>query len=483
MAETTVGVASLQTHLGDWKSGNQSAYAGLAERLKVLIHDGRVPLGAALPSERHLATALGVSRTTITAAYTELRDEGYLQSKQGAKSTVTLPPGAKPTGFMFPASRPAGDLTPIDMSFAAVLSPLGVDEAYQSALRALPEHLTTHGMEPIGLPALREAVARRYTERGAPTTPDQILITPGAQYALRLILIALATPGDRVLVEHPTYPNALDAIRAVGGRPVPVPLRPEHPQPWDLGAIATTARQSAAKLAYFIPDYQNPTGLCLDDDGRRELVRIAREARTTLVIDEVMSELNLDGPQKLPVASFAHGSEVITIGSMSKHFWGGLRIGWIRAHHTLIARLATARASVDLGTPLLEQLTALELLTHHTHHLETRRQLLRESRAVLVDAIATHLPDWTWVRGEGGLSAWFQLPQPVSTALSAAAVNHGVLVPAGPRFGVDGAFERFVRLPFVRSATDLRTAAERLAAAYSVVAPVSSHSERPMIFV
>lgn len=483
MAETTVGVASLQSHLGDWKSGLGSAYAGLAERFKVLIHDGRIPLGATLPSERHLATSLGVSRTTITAAYSQLRDDGYLVSKQGAKSTVTLPPGAKPTGFMFPASRPVGDVTPIDMSFAAVLSPLGVEDAYQKALQAFPAHLSTHGMEPIGIPDLRQAIADRYTLRGAPTTPDQILITPGAQYALRLALIAFTTPGDRVLVEHPTYPNALDAIRAVGARPIPVPLRPEHQHPWDLGAIASTARQSAAKLAYFIPDYNNPTGLCLGNEGRAELVRIAREARTTLIIDEVMAELNLDGEQRKPVAAFAHSSEVITIGSMSKQFWGGLRIGWVRAHKNVIARLATARASLDLGTPVLEQLTALELLNDPEPLLEARRAQLREGRAVLLDAVATHLPDWTWVPGQGGLSAWFRLPAPVSTALSAAAVNQGVLVPAGPRFGVDGAFERFVRLPFVRPADELRAATERLAAAYSLVAPVSTDAHRPMVFV
>ena len=101
MSEPTVGVAALRNHLGDWKSGNAAAYLALAERFKLLIHDGRVPVGTALPSERQLSTALEVSRTTISTAYSQLRDDGYLNSKQGAKSTVSMPRGARPTGLSF----------------------------------------------------------------------------------------------------------------------------------------------------------------------------------------------------------------------------------------------------------------------------------------------------------------------------------------------------------------------------------------------
>ncbi|NKY46746.1 MocR-like transcription factor YczR [Nocardia cerradoensis] len=490
MAIRVISAATLTRDLGRWRHdesgaarrGTRPAYLALAESIRLLIHDGRAPLGIALPSERDLATALGVSRTTVTSAYALLREHGYLISRQGSRSTVALPSdvahdGTKPARSILAVMSPTAQPT-IDLTYAAMSAPPQMTDAYSAALQGLPIYLGTHGMDPVGILPLREMLARRYTERGLPTEPDQILVTLGAQHGLRLLLNVLTAPAERVLIDHPTYPNAIEAIRDVGARPVPVPLRPEQPEAaWDLDGIRSAARQTAASTAYLVPDFNNPTGLLMSADARAELAAIARETRMTVIVDESMVDQQLDGETPPPAAAFARGSEIVTIGSASKSFWGGLRVGWIRANQSLIAKLLGTRSTVDLGTPVMDQLATGYLLDHADVILEQRREQLHSRRAALLEALSEELPDWQVSPGRGGMSIWVQLPAPVSTALAATAPNHGVLLAAGPRFGVQGAFERFLRIPFTHTESDLRVAVKSIAATYASLTP---HATEPL---
>ncbi|MBX4169379.1 PLP-dependent aminotransferase family protein [Rhodococcus sp. DMU2021] len=492
MITRAIGAVSLVRDLGNWQDSGQShsrrsarpdprpAYRALADSIRLLVHDGRVPLGVALPSERELAAALSVSRTTVASAYAALREEGYLRSRQGARSTVAVPArrGAENTGSRMPIG-PA-----IDLSNASLPAPAAeIEAAYAAALRSMSTYLDSHGMEPIGVSVLREVIARRYRERGLPTSPDQIMVTSGAQHAMRLLLGVLDDPGDRVVVDHPTYPNALEAIRRYGARPVPVPVRPENGPHggWDLDGVASAVRQTAARTAFLVPDFHNPTGLCLDEDGRAELARIMRDTRTTLVVDESMVDLWLDAPPPPPVAAMPAGASVVTVGSTAKSLWGGLRVGWIRADRDTIVRLAGARTAVDLGTPVMEQLAAAHLLSEVDEVLERRRAALRERRRALRAALDRRLPDWEYTPGQGGMSLWARMPEPVSTSLAAAAPSHGVLLSAGPRFGVQGAFEHFVRLPYTQDVEVLDDAVEAMAAAYEQVASGRTPDEARLV--
>ncbi|ORI19060.1 DNA-binding transcriptional regulator [Rhodococcus sp. 1163] len=492
MATRVLHATSLARDLGRWRTDaddgssrrrtSRPTYRALADGVRLLIHDGRIPLGVGLPSERDLSAALELSRTTITSSYAVLREEGYLISKQGARSTVALPDAARPNGILLQTRSSSGPV--VDMSHAAMAAPTeAMLAAYGSALQALPTYLSTHGMEPIGLAVLREAIARRFTERGLATTPDQIMVTSGAQQALGLLLGTLTSPGDRVLIDHPTYPNALEAIRRIGARPVPVPIRPDD-DAWDLEGIRSAARQTAAKVAYMILDFHNPTGRCLDADGRAELARIARDTSMTLIVDETMVDLWLDSPPPPPVASFGRvsGTDIVTIGSASKSYWGGLRIGWIRANPSLISQLAGSRAAHDLGTSIMDQLAAGFLLEDADAILETRRTQLRERRRVLEDAIAEHLPAWRYRRSTGGMSLWLQIPAPVSSALAATAPAFGAVLAAGPRFGVEGAFERFLRMPYTREPAELAAAVTATAAAYRALAPTVEGQQPALVF-
>src|SRR6478752_4695571 len=450
--------------LGEWRSGGP-AYAALARALRLLVLDGRLPLRTRLPGERELAEALGVSRTTATAAYAALRDEGFLASRRGAGSWTRLPadPGVA-------AESPAGggpDV--IDLSCAAFAAPEGaLYSALAAATAELPRHLPGPGYDAAGLPVLRAAIAAHLTARGVLTTAEQVLVTAGAQHAWTLLLRVLAGPGDRVLTEHPTYPAALDAIRAIGARPVPVPLLPGG---CDLDMLEATLRQAAPRLAYVIPDHQNPTGMTLPAGDRARIVALARASRTPLVIDETIAGMDLEpGAVPPPVAAFDPGGEtVITTGSMSKTFWAGLRIGWIRANPALIGRLAVARAALDIAGPVLEQLIAVELLANAETVIARQREVARARRDALVAALRSVLPEWRFAVPAGGLSLWVELDAPRSTALAAIADRHGLRFASGPRFGVDGAFERFVRLPFSLPEPVLEEAVARLAVAWRSV--------------
>ncbi|WP_144672705.1 PLP-dependent aminotransferase family protein [Arthrobacter sp. U41] len=471
---------SLARLLGEWNLGAAPAYRELADVVRLLVLDGRVPLDVALPSERALAATLGISRTTVTAAYSLLREQGFLSSGQGSRGRTCIPQsgpgGGGGSGLNLSGAPglavPAGIL---DLAYASLpASGEVVHRAFASALTELPALLPGFGYDALGVQPLREAIAGYYSAAGVPTTVQQILVTSGAQHALNIILRTLAGRSDKVLVEHPSYPNAIDAIRAAGCRLVPVAMPAVHfgapagtgagaRAGWDVGALEAALMQQRPAMAYVVPDFHNPTGRLMSDPQRRRLVRAAAAAGTVLVVDETLRELNLDGVASTPLAAFSPA--VVSIGSLSKSHWAGLRTGWIRADESLIQRFAAARTTMDLGGPVVEQLAAAHLVNALSEPLPARLATLRDNRDALLDLIAGHLPDWQGERPDGGLSVWCRLPAPISTALAVVAPDFGIRLAAGPRFGTGGAFEHYLRVPFTLPPDQLETAVLALRAA------------------
>jgi DNA-binding transcriptional MocR family regulator len=462
MASRKIGAASLARLMEGWRSDDTRlpTYRQIQRALQLLILDGRLPIGIRLPGERHLAVELGISRTTAAAAYAELRELGFANSRHGSGSVTQLPGKPELTPPDVPGSAE------IEFSIAALPAPKEVHAAYARALSELPRYLPTTGYEPAGLPMLRAAIASRFAERGAPTSPDQILVTQGAQHGLVLVLALLARPGDRIVLDHPTYSKALEAIASASCHPVPVALPANG---WDLDQVAAAFAQTDAKLGYLLPDFHNPTGRCMDEFSRARLAKLAADRQCHLLIDETMAELWLDASPPRPLAAFDRADRIITLGSMGKSFWGGMRIGWVRAHRDIIAALAAARSSNDMGSPILEQLAAAALLERPEEPLNERRAVIRRQRDHLLSVVRNKLPDWKFVEPAGGLSAWAELPLPASTALAAAAFDLGLRIAPGSRFGIDGAFARFVRLPYALPEEELTVAVDRLAQAWGQV--------------
>lgn len=467
--------AHLVRLLGDWRGGG-SAYLELAASLRGLTVEGRLPPHTRLPSERALASALGVSRNTATAAIDVLREQGYVASRSGRGSWITRPSG--PELRPDEPAPPAGDV--IDMTLANLPAPTELAALAQRASELVASELGGTGYEPYGLPAARAAVARWLTGTGLPTSPQQILITQGALHALDLALRTLARPGDRILVENPAYPGALDAIRAHGCVPVPVPVTADG---WDLSLMRAALRDTRPRLGYLIPDFHNPTGASAPDGQRAEVARAARTAGTVLVSDESLVDLWIESRERpRSLAAGLAGGAVLVVGSLSKLVWGGLRIGWVRAHPELVQRFALARGSQDVGSPILEQLLAAEVIERLDALLPARRALLAERRDALLAALAAIRPEWRAQPPSGGMAVWAQLPpQTPSSALARRALDHGVRIAAGGRFGADGGFERRVRLPFTQPPELLLEAVRRLAAAEAGLArrrPAAQQLER-----
>lgn len=440
------------------------AYAGLADALTLLIGDGRIPLGTRLPSERELTEVLGVSRTTVTRAYAALREAGYAEARQGAGTFTRVPGGRSRAHDRALLPRP-GDADAIDLNCAAASAPPGLAQAYAEAASDLPAYLGGHGYFPAGLPELQQAIAQTYVARGLPTEPEQVMVTPGALSATSIVAAAYTGPGDRVLVESPVYPNATQAIRHSGARLAESPVDPEG---WDLDAVGATLRQVNPTLAYLIPDFQNPTGHLMSDAQREEYAGHLRRTRTVAVVDEAHQWLALED-QEMPRPFAVHSPDAITIGSASKSFWGGLRLGWIRAPLGTMDRITDARVALDLGAPVMEQLVLVRLLARADEVVGEQRARLREQRDRLAAALSEHLPDWEFRLPSGGLALWCRLPGPLGTAVAAEAERCGVIVAPGPVFAAAGGLDRFVRIPWTRPADELEEAVRRLADAWAIV--------------
>lgn len=457
----TISAHRVATLLGD-APHRTPAYAAVADALRLLIDDGRIPAGTRLPSERSLAEVLGCSRTTVTRAYGTLTDRGFAVAQRGSGTLTLLPDAASRDGRG--ALVPGGPSAPgaIDLTCAVLPPPHQVHGAYERALREWPQYLSGSGYYPLGVPALREVIAQRYTDRGLPTSADEVMITSGAVGAHAVVARAHLARGAKVLVDSPTYPNGLAALRADGARPVAVPLDDSG---WDLPSWESAIEGSGASAALLLPDFQNPTGALMTDEDRGRLGRALRRREVLGLVDETLTETDLEG-EPMPAPFAAHHRDTVTIGGASKSHWSGLRVGWLRAPVRLMPALASARTALDLGSPVLEQLALIELMAQDDDIAAERTRTARARRDVLTDALAEQLPQWRFRVPRGGLCLWVRLPQPVSTPFVIAAEREGVLLAPGPRFAAESGLERHLRVPFTAPEATLLAAVEAMASAW-----------------
>lgn len=443
MGDASLSARALDTLLGDWRgASDDTVYGALAERVRLLVIDGRIPVDTRLPAERDLAERLGLSRATVTAAYGRLREQGHLHSVRGSGSVARLP-GA-------PAILPAPLAGPHpDLSKAAPPALPWLGDAARAAVDDLPRHLADSGYDPIGLPELRAAIAARYTVRGLPTDPDQVMVTIGAQHAIALLSRALLHRGDRAVIETPTYPHAYEALRSAGARLVGVPVSPADAGPVvaadDVDSLVRAFGHANPAVAYLMPDFQNPTGRSLPAAARERVLDAAARQGTVVIADETTAELDIDRAESLlPMAAYG---DAVLVGSVGKTIWGGLRVGWIRADRPLLRKLLAVRPPNDLGTPILDQLIVANVFDRMDDVIAFRGAQLRTGRDHLEALLADAFPEWHVPHVAGGIATWVGLGAPISSQLALAARAQGLIVAAGPRFGIDGAFERFLRLP------------------------------------
>lgn len=466
--------------LGDWSSGPAPLQRKLADALRAAIERGDLAPGARLPAERALAQALAVSRSTVVAALDDLRGEGLVVSRQGSGTRVAvdarrrLPPPDRSAAFRrnvvaeaFVEGTGGIELLGAHVEALPSMSP----EVFADAMADLGPWLGGSGYLPLGLPALREAIARQFTSRGLPTGPDEVLITNGAQQGLALASALLVRPDDAVVLESPTYLTAIDLLRAAGARLHGVSVGADGV---DLPRLRDAVERHAPSLVYLMPTFHNPVGGVLPDAGRAAVAKLAIAHGFALVEDEALADLALDdGREHPPIARWAGDATVLTLGSMSKVFWGGLRVGWVRAPAEVVRRLGRLKAVADIGSSLPSQAIAVRLLRDFDAARAERRTLVALSRDALVRLLGQHLPTWTFDVPRGGLCLWVKLPCGDAAELAEVARRHGVSIVPGHLASPEGGFADHLRLPLTLAPAVLEEGVKRLAEAWTAYLPAA----------
>jgi DNA-binding transcriptional MocR family regulator len=431
----------------------------LALGLRHLITGDLIATGTRLPAERALAQAFHVSRPTITAALDELRALGLLESRQGSGTWIA---DRGPRPILAPAMSELV-LTDRGINLAAATA---ADAAHIGPLRLGPGDLLAgspaHGYDPIGLEALRAQIAARLTRQGLPTEAGELLVTSGAHHALALILGAVSQVGDRVVVEEHTYGGFLDLLAVARARPIALPCDGEGPCP---DALDRALRRSQHRLVYLMPSIHAPSGARTTDGRRRELAGVLDRHEALVVADETLADLH-DGERAPSLATLCSAAAVLTVESLSKSVWGGLRIGWIRAPRALRESLLRYRAHVDLGTALPAQHVAVQIVARLDRLLAGRNAELRHKAAHLRGLLTAQLPDWSVPMPDGGLCLWARLPLDDTAGYVDAAAREGVAVMSGSVAHAHRGVDAHIRICFDRSLHILDEAAERMAAAW-----------------
>ncbi len=471
--------------LGDWTAGRGPLHRKLADGLREAILSGDLPAGSLLPAERVLAGQLSVSRSTVVVAFDRLRSEGLLVSRQGSGTRVSpdlrrpvadgsVPGGTGQAVFRRLVEGP-GEL----ISLACAIPPChpAVAEALTGLTPAdLEVPLTRTGYHPLGLPELRRALADLHTREGVPTAAEQILVTTGAQQAINLAAALFVRPGDTVVVESPGFPGVLDVFRAAGARLVPVGVDSDGAR---VDEIDRLARRSAVGAVFVMASFHNPVGVALGEGRRRHLASLAAELGLPVIEDNAMEHARLGVSPPPSVGSMGDGP-VVTIGSLSKVLWGGLRLGWIRASEELIGRLVRVKVIHDLGTGVVGQLVASRLVPRLEELRDTRQAQLLDSLATLTSLLERRLPGWRWDRPQGGPSLWVRLPWGDTDTFAQIALRHGVEIVPGSAMTPDVASRDHLRIPFVFDRGQTEQLVDRLAAAWAAYAPGERSRQEPV---
>jgi DNA-binding transcriptional MocR family regulator len=474
-----VAAGDLVAELGDWSAGAGPLYRQLALALRAGIERGALEPGRRLPSERALAALLSVSRGTAVAAYDQLVADGAVERREGSGTFVigagalALPPGREGSALVARlVERSTGDLGPgdvVDLSISVLRDAEGLGEVSLTAedLRSVAPDT---GYSPWGLGPLRAGLAELVTGWGLPSTADQIVVTTGAQQAIAAAAACWVRPGDAVVVEDPTYPGAVSAFLAAGARLVGVPVD-RHGVVVD--AVEAALAEHHPTLVHLQPTLHSPTGVVLAEARRRRLAEVLTAARVPLVEDHALAGLVWSGlgpSLPAPIAAGAPHAPIAVVGSLSKCFWGGLRVGFVRAPEPVALRVARVKATQDLGSSAVSQVLAARLLADPTAaaRLEGRNDELRGRYEHLAALLRSWLPDWTWDEPAGGLSLWVRLPLPVASTFAQAALRAGVAVATAEALspGAAASHPDRLRLSFSGPRDEISLGVERLAHAW-----------------
>lgn len=456
------------------KSKKLPLYQQIVEQIRAQITSGEIPEGYQFPSERQLAEALGVNRTTVLNAYKELKADGLMASHVGRGTIAVRACGEEPVKAVYPG-EPIWDHLFSDylknsdgfdvnkyleianrkdvISFAAGIASFENPpiQAFEGIGEELLERQSSMLVSSVaGFSSFRRVMSSYMQKRSCFCQPSEIMIVSGAQQGIDLVARAFINPGDIVFIEEPSFFPAIQAFRSLGARLMAIPMEEDGMNVDVLEQLLTRYRP---KLIYTMPAYHNPCGVSMSTSKRIRFLELINKYGVPVLEDDPYSELCYEGQTMTPLKSMDKSGYVIYLSTFSKTVYPGLRLGWIWANKKLIYRLSNIRQLMDLHSSCISQLIVEHFIAsgEMEKYLSLIRREYRDGRDIMMDALKTYAPPGlTWNHPDGGYYLWCRLPEGLPADLLATqAAQNGVAVLPGTPFYLPGQKgENYIRLNY-----------------------------------
>jgi DNA-binding transcriptional MocR family regulator len=441
-------------------------YDRVAERIEQMIERGSLKRGDRVPSVRKLSDREQVSVSTVLQAYAILESRGLIEARPQSgyfvrgRTTPSPEPGvsrgrAAPVRVQTAAATLQHLVSERHTSLAPLASALpspelfpteGLKRAVVKATRRLGAAMHPYEHAPGYLP-LREQIARRSLELGCALGPDDIVVTVGAMEALNLCLRAVASPGDVVAIESPTYFGILQVMESLGLRALEIRTHPR--EGLDVDALAAAIVKKRVRAVVAMPTFSNPLGSAMPDAAKKALVELLARHEIPLIEDDVYGDMPAHGERPRAAKAFDRDGNVLLCSSFSKSFSPGARVGWV-APGRFFEEVKALKFMNTIATPTIMQAAVAEFLQSggYDRHLRKMRSALARQVEQVADAVARHFPpDTCMTRPGGGYVLWVELPRSIDTdVLHERALREQVSFLPGSVFSACGSFTNCLRL-------------------------------------
>lgn len=451
----------------DWKpdrKAKKAIYKQLAEYIEKGIADGTFPPDKPLPSERYLASALHLNRSTVVHAYDELESMGLIERTRGSGTTISkdiwgitkkrIPSWNRyiEAGSFLPSQpvtqkirKEAVEHKIINLASGELSEEL-FPKRFLSEITSTRSFIGSLGYDhPQGNEILRTTIAKHVKKsRGIETNPSSILITSGAQQALHLIVQCLLKPGDAIAIEDPSYNYNLPIFRSVGIQIHYLPVDKDGINPEDLELLYKKHR---IKMIFLNPYFQNPTGSLLNKKKKEAILDISSKLGIPVVEDDPYSLTAFSGDKISTLKSLDRNGNVLYISSLSKIVASGLRIGWIIGPTSVIERLSDAKQQIDFGHSSYTQWVANDFLESENFqiHIKSLIKELEKRRDKIIKSLDNYLKDQVeYSIPQGGIHIWCKILKNYNeTQLLEESIKRGVIYVPGSTLGSKDGFVRF----------------------------------------
>ncbi|MEY9973576.1 GntR family transcriptional regulator of abcA and norABC [Lysinibacillus sp. RC46] len=451
----------------DWKPDRQAKkaiYKQLAEYMEKGIADGTFPPDKPLPSERYLASALHLNRSTVVNAYDELESMGLIERNRGSGTTISkdiwgmtkkrIPSWNRyiEAGSFLPSQpvtqkirKEAVEHKLINLASGELSEEL-FPKSFLSEITSTRSFIGSLGYDhPQGNETLRNTITKHVKKsRGIETNPSSILITSGAQQALHLVVQCLLKPGDAIAIEDPSYNYNLPIFKSVGIQVHYLPVDKDGMNPEDLQLLYKKHR---IKMIFLNPYFQNPTGSLLNNKKKEAILDISSKLGIPVVEDDPYSLTAFSGEKISTLKSMDRNGNVLYISSLSKIVASGLRIGWIIGPTSVIERLSDAKQQIDFGHSSYTQWIANDFLESENFHIHIKSLIkeLEKRRDKIIKSLDTYLKDLVeYSIPQGGIHIWCKILKNYNeTQLLEESIKRGVIYVPGSTLGSKDGFVRF----------------------------------------